>query len=50
MATNSELIFWLVLLVGAAAALLVTSLSNQTNSVDDLNAWKRNYSRLQNRY
>ena len=49
MPTNGELIFWCGALVVVVATFLVLSNCVHINGVDDLNAWQRNYSRLQNR-
>lgn len=48
--TNADIIFWGVLTVALIVGLLVMCNLTHTNSVDDLESWNRNYTRLQNRY
>lgn len=48
--TNGELAFWFLLLIAAAALLFVVSTHTQSDCyIEDVDAWTRNYEKLQRR-
>lgn len=50
MPTNGEIAFWILLCVLAGAWVLrVLASSTPSNEIEDLQAWNRNYDRLQRR-
>lgn len=51
MPTNAEIGFYLLMLVVAiVAALLMFAHASRDSSIDDMDAWSRNYTKIQRRH